>query len=212
MAINEKERVVAEINLDTGKNHSETILTTLDMLYRCTGLGLKDMDLLACTVGPGSFTGLRIGVSTVKAFALATGKPLVGISTLAALSLNGGDRASLICPMIDAKRGQVFWGLYRRNRDGTVTNVLPDRLSDVNTMLNGLRGPVVFLGDGALLFRSVVEDVYGPDCIIRDVSFHHVKAAKVGLLAAAKYGETGGEEVLTFAPRYFRPSSAEERP
>ncbi|MCX7635117.1 MAG: tRNA (adenosine(37)-N6)-threonylcarbamoyltransferase complex dimerization subunit type 1 TsaB [Syntrophales bacterium] len=211
VAIAEDDQTLVELYLDTGKNHSETLLGAIETVFRLTGLVLADMDLLACTVGPGSFTGLRIGVSTVKAFAMSAGKPVIGVSTLAALSGNAGAGLFAVCPVLDALRGQIYWGIYHTGRNGSVEPALPDRLTDLDTLGRHIDGDIVFLGNGAQKYRSFLEEIGGPGCVFEGEIYQQVRASRVALLARARYEAGGGEDVLTFAPRYYRLTQAEEK-
>src|SRR5512140_2656352 len=142
--------VRAELYLDPGRHHAEVLLPALDGLFAMAGLAPECVDLLACTVGPGSFTGLRIGVSTIKGLAVATGKPVTGVSTLEALSMNALPSPHLICPMLDARKNQVYAGLYRMGPDNLPIAERPDRLTSAPDLLQELDDrEVVFLGDGA---------------------------------------------------------------
>ncbi len=110
LALLNEEEVCAEFYLNLGRHHTEILLPALDKLFLLTGHAPEEVDLLACTVGPGSFTGLRIGVSTVKGLALAMARPVVGVSTLEALAVNAIPSRGLICPMLDARKNQVYAG------------------------------------------------------------------------------------------------------
>ena len=111
----------AIINIDL--NHSEVLLPAIDYACLQTRIKISEIDLFACTIGPGSFTGLRIGVSTLKGLMLATGKPAVGISSLAALALNVGKSSKIICSAMDAGRGQVYIAFYRYNENGLLDQI-----------------------------------------------------------------------------------------
>ncbi len=142
-----------------GRHHAEVLLPALDRLFLMTGFTPENVDLLACTVGPGSFTGLRIGVSTVKGLALATGKPIVGVSTLETLAMNAIPSRRLICPMLDARKNQVYAGLYRMGPDDLPIAERPDQLTSASDLLEELaEEEVVFLGDGALRYEKLIRE------------------------------------------------------
>ncbi|HQP06063.1 MAG TPA: tRNA (adenosine(37)-N6)-threonylcarbamoyltransferase complex dimerization subunit type 1 TsaB, partial [Smithellaceae bacterium] len=105
--------VLHHVILHREQNHSEVLLPAIDEACRLSNVTVRDMDLFACTLGPGSFTGLRIGVSTLKGLMLATGKPAAGVSSLAALALNVEEPDAVIGSMMDAGRGQVYLAYYR---------------------------------------------------------------------------------------------------
>jgi tRNA threonylcarbamoyladenosine biosynthesis protein TsaB len=135
LALMEEEQVLGEITLDLGRHHAEVLLPALDKLFAMTGLTPEEVDLLACTIGPGSFTGLRIGISTVKGLALAMDRPIVGVSTLEALALNALPTNGWICPMLDARKSQVFTSLYRMGPDGLPERVGEERLIGIGDFL-----------------------------------------------------------------------------
>lgn len=104
---------LAAFHLDNGNTHSETLLPMVESVLRCTGKTVDDIDLFAVSAGPGSFTGVRIGVATVKGLAFGKGKPCVGVSTLEALAENLVPTGGLLCPVMNARRGQVYNALFR---------------------------------------------------------------------------------------------------
>ena len=114
------ETILVDTFINRGINHSAVLLPAIEKACQMAGLTVDGVDLFALTIGPGSFTGLRIGASTVKGLALATGKPVVGISTLEALAQNGKSSTRLICPLLDAQKNQVYTAYYRVNADGWV--------------------------------------------------------------------------------------------
>src|SRR4030043_1274997 len=117
VALLKDKEILYDTIVNTGLNHSEVILPAIDQALRRESLKINDIDLFACTIGPGSFTGVRIGVSTLKGLILATGKPAAGISSLAALALNAGKTSKLICSMMDAGRGRVYAAFSRFDKN-----------------------------------------------------------------------------------------------
>ncbi|MCX7817384.1 MAG: tRNA (adenosine(37)-N6)-threonylcarbamoyltransferase complex dimerization subunit type 1 TsaB [Syntrophales bacterium] len=211
VALREDNKLLGEILLNTGRHHSETFLPVIDIILKKGDLTIHDVDLFACTTGPGSFTGLRIGVSTMKALALASGKPIVGVSTLAALAMNAHISGLPVCSILDAKRGQIFWGVYVASASGEIESRVPDRLSSIDDMLGTVGERTVFVGDGALAFRAVIEERLKGSCVFAPVDGHQVRASNVGTLGLWKFRRDGGEDPLTFVPRYLRVSAAEEK-
>jgi tRNA threonylcarbamoyladenosine biosynthesis protein TsaB len=159
LALLNEEEVYAEVFLDLGRHHTEILLPALEKLFLMTGHKTEEVDLLACTVGPGSFTGLRIGVSTVKGLAIAMAKPVVGVSTLEALAVNAIPFSGLICPMLDARNNQVYTSLYKTGPDGLPESVTEDKLIDIARFLYDLdQEAIVFLGDGAIRYEKLISD------------------------------------------------------
>lgn len=127
VALCEDGRLLAQYTQNNGNTHSETLLPMTETLLRAMGTDLADVDLFACSAGPGSFTGVRIGVATVKGLAFGRGKPCVGVSTLEALARNlVTDDCRIICPVMDARRGQLYTARFAC-RDGKLERLTPDR-------------------------------------------------------------------------------------
>jgi tRNA threonylcarbamoyladenosine biosynthesis protein TsaB len=213
LALADEAEIRAELFLQEGRHHAEVLLPALERLLSLAGCAPKSVELLACTVGPGSFTGLRIGVSTAKGLALAWGTPIVGVSTLAALSRNAGSCPHLVCPLLDARRGQVYAGLYRIDPGGLPRPERPDRTSAVENVLAELpEEPIVFLGDGARRYEGIVrEATKGRALLPGDAAQHRIMAASVCQIGLNRYREGQVADAVTFAPQYLRVSEAESR-
>lgn len=212
IAILKEEEVLAELYVDLGRHHAEVLLPALDHLFLLAGLTPGEIDLFACTVGPGSFTGVRIGVSTIKGLALATGKPVVGASTLEILAMNAALCPNLICPLLDARKGQVYAGFFRMGGDGLSEAVAPERLSDVETLLQGLEDEdIVFLGDGAVRYAKLIGETLPGGSVPVDGRLHSLRASAVGLAGLRRYRSGDCVDLLTLAPKYLRLSEAETK-
>ena len=211
LAVLEDEHVLGEIFLDLDIHHSEILLPAVDDLCRTTGVGIQAMDLFACTEGPGSFTGLRIGLATMKGLVLATGKPIVGVSTLESLAWSAAESLLTICPMLDARKDQIYTALYRRDPSGPMLNPGPDRLAELDSFLAGIAEPTLFLGDGAVRYRSLIETALSDRARFGEPFQNHIRGAIVGFLGYRKYRECGGQDPLLLTPRYLRLSEAEEK-
>jgi tRNA threonylcarbamoyladenosine biosynthesis protein TsaB len=134
LALLDDEKVLGELYLDLGRHHAETLLPAAERLLSLVGGSWGKVDLLACTVGPGSFTGVRIGISTIKGLSLATDKPIAAVTTLEALAQNGTPGASWICPLVDARKSQVYTALYRPG-EGNPVLATPPRLTAIDSLL-----------------------------------------------------------------------------
>jgi tRNA threonylcarbamoyladenosine biosynthesis protein TsaB len=210
IALLDEEDVHAEIYLRLGRHHAEVLLPALDRLFLQTGLTPADVDLLACTVGPGSFTGLRIGVSTIKGLALATGKPVVGVSTLEVLAMNAIPSSYLICPMLDARKNQVYTGLYRMGPDTLPTVVRPEKLADIAQFLQELdQEAVIFLGEGAIRHEKLIREIGKGRTVLCESSKQRLMASAVGLIGLQRFRSGDIVNTVTFTPRYLRLSEAE---
>jgi len=211
VALLQGETVLAELFLNLGRNHSEILLPSIDHLLIATGLELRAIDVFACTVGPGSFTGIRIGVSTVKGLALAVDRPIVGLSALEVLAMNAMGFQRKICPMIDARKEQVYAGLYADNGTESLTNIIPERLVKANDFLELIAGDAVFIGTGAVKYGDIIRRrLVGRGYFVVD-HLHQVHASAVGALAGRKALAGGLTDAVKLIPLYLRRSEAEEK-
>lgn len=149
-ALCEDGELIALTTLNTGNTHSENLLSAVDFLMEKAGIAPSQIDIFACSNGPGSFTGVRIGVSLIKGLAFGRGKCCAGVSTLHALAMNIDDRVGIICPVMDARRSQLYNALFRC--DGyKLTRLCPDRIiaaEDLKNELASYNEPIYFCGDG----------------------------------------------------------------
>jgi len=197
--------IQADLYLEQGRHRAEVLLPSLEKLLLLAKIDMEKIDLLACTTGPGSFTGVRIGVSTVKGLAMALSKPIVGISTLEALAMNAFPSPILICPMLDARRDQVYAGLYRMDPDGFPEIVLPERLTDISQWIRELPADKVdLIGNGALRYRKRLLESRTVQCDPVGSRKHRIHASAVGLIGIHRYHKGGSENPLNFSPKYFR--------
>ena len=159
VAICRDRKLLASITLNTGNTHSETLLPSVEALLTMCGLTVGDIDLFACAKGPGSFTGVRIGASTVKGLAFGKDKPCIGVSTLDALAYNLRGFNGILCPVMNARRSQVYNALFR-SKDGRIERLCPDRaiaLADLEKELMTYENETVFLsGDGCDMTRAAL--------------------------------------------------------
>ena len=153
--------LVSQYSQCTALTHSRTLLPMAEDMLKNAELSIQDVDLFAVAHGPGSFTGIRIGVSTVKGLAWATGKPCVGVSTLEAMAWHALAAGGTVCPVMDARRSQVYNALFTI-QDGRPQRLTPDRpiaLEELAEELRKLEGPVFLLGDGAVLTARFLDTV-----------------------------------------------------
>ena len=208
MAICEDERLIAETTLNTGNTHSETILVVLDELLSKSGLAVKDIDLFACSSGPGSFTGVRIGVSFIKGLAFGTSKPCAGVSTLEALAYNLKDSRGIICPVMDARRSQLYNALFRS--DGkSLKRICPDRLisaAELESELASYNKDIYFCGDGYDIAKN---EISHPKAKTVNRSHTYQSAYSTAQIALANYQKGGINTDSTLTPTYLRASQAE---
>ena len=207
VALTVGERLVAESLLDTERTLSERLLAAVDTVLRDAGLLLSDLDGFGVALGPGSFTGVRIGVSTVKGLALATGKPVVGFSSLAMLALNLPASSLPVCPLFDARKKEVYAAVYRC---GSLPEPLhADCVMAPERFLALVEGKALFVGNGALRYRELIEETLGDRAVFAPPHCHQPRAAAGAVLALEAF-RSGTIMPLPFLnPAYIRPSEAE---
>jgi len=210
-ALLKEDTVLTEIFFQTERHHSELLLPGVERMLQEAHVPLPELDLLACTVGPGSFTGIRIGVSTVKGLALAAGKPVVGVSALEALALNAAGFPELICPLLDAKRGQVYTGLYRSDGGRKLTNVLPDRVVAPEAIMELIAGDALFIGSGVPVYEDVICARTTGRNYFAAPHLHRISAAAVGVIAWGRSRDGELTDHIRLSPMYIRRSEAEEK-
>lgn len=204
--------VVAECRLNIAVTHSERLLPAVDHVLAVAGLGLADVDALAVAVGPGSFTGLRIGVSTMKSLAFATGKPLAAIPTLDALAWTLPFAAHPVCPILDARKSEVYAGLYRTGggrleRLWEYEALAPARLAE--RLARDAPGPVIFVGDGVASHAAVLRGHLGGDARLAPPALRLPSAVAVADLARAALDRGEAVDPAALVPIYVRRSEAE---
>ena len=204
--------VVAESRVNITVTHGERLMAAIDGVLRSAHWQLVDVEAFAVALGPGSFTGLRIGLSTVKGLAFATGRPVVGVPTLDALAWSLPYCAYPVCPILDARKNEVYAAVYR-TLDGGLEVLQSARAVAPTALAEDLRdhvdGPLVFLGDGVAPFAAVLTDILGGRARLAPAALRLPSAVTVGELGGRilARGETTDPAVLL--PLYLRPSEAE---
>jgi tRNA threonylcarbamoyladenosine biosynthesis protein TsaB len=193
-------------------DHAATLMPSIEYLLSRAGCGLDELTGIVLTLGPGSFTGLRIGLSTVKGLAYGSGIPVAGISTLLALAARVDDWRGRICAWLDARKGEVYAGLFER-RDTTLYRLRPDTVAPPGRVLRDLaaeRGPQpwLFLGEGAQVYRDLILSAV-PDGRFAAEELYPSIAAAAALLVEAGSTEAIRAPLESLAPIYLRRSEAE---
>ncbi|MEG0379736.1 MAG: tRNA (adenosine(37)-N6)-threonylcarbamoyltransferase complex dimerization subunit type 1 TsaB [Eubacterium sp.] len=213
-AVVDENKLICETIVNFQKKHSEKLMPAIDHMLKDAGLTIQDMDAFGIVCGPGSFTGLRIGMATVKGFAQALGKPVVSISTLEALAYNLPYSEGIICPILDAQRSQVYTGIYTYNEEEGLKAELSDSVLEVEALIGILEnyadGPIYLLGDGVPRFYETIVNAL-PGIIKVKPHLSMNRASSAGALAVER--ALGGEfqDYKEVAPVYIRPSYAEEQ-
>ncbi len=202
--------LTAEYTVNFKKTHSQTLLPMIDEIVSMTGTDLEEIDAIAVSGGPGSFTGLRIGSATAKGLGLALKKPLIHVPTVDALAYNLWGAADLVCPIMDAKRNQVYTGIYRM-REGLsiVKEQCPMDMRGLMEELNGLGEPVIFLGDGVPVYEPVIRETAKVPFSFAPAHMNRQRAAAVAALGAVYYRQGRTETAAEHGPDYMRKSQAE---
>jgi tRNA threonylcarbamoyladenosine biosynthesis protein TsaB len=209
VALTKKEEVLAEYILRVAHTHARHVLVLIERMLADCGVSFETLDALAVTVGPGSFTGLRIGMATVKGLAYAAKKPVLGVSTLLALAQNLAFAPYPICPLLDAKKKEVYCGIYRDPGDGTPRTEWEDRAIAPHKLISRISEKTLFLGDGTLLYRDLLAKTLGAKALFAPESLHFPRASNVGRLAYYRLREGKVDHLFTLTPRYLRRSEAE---
>ncbi len=201
--------VISEIRLSVSIEYSERLLPEIDHLLELSGISINDIELFAISKGPGSFTGLRVGMSTVKGLAFATGRPVITVSTLEALAWNMPFARFPVCPVIDARKNEVFTALFRWNEDSPV-RLMDDSVinrTELKDIIRSITGDerFILIGDGTKFYRDEAEfiiapperNIPSPAC----VGFIGLRLAEKGIF----------EDPVKIIPAYLRRSQAEEK-
>ncbi len=201
--------LVAESLLNVRSTHSEKLLQQIDLLLGEAGWTLADIDLYAVVTGPGSFTGLRIGLATVNGLAQVHGRPVVGVTSLAAVAMNLPLLEDPFCVFLDARKKEVYAQLFQW-REGQLTALGEPRVCPPRDLLESLElRSVALVGDGVRLYRSLIDEQLGARAQIPPPCSHQIRAASAAWLALLEYGQSGGKCTEIPLPTYVRPSDAE---
>ena len=223
VAVVEETQTVAEYTINYKKTHSQTLLPMIDEVVKMTELDLGTIDAIAVAGGPGSFTGLRIGSATAKGLGLALNKPLIHVPTVDGLAYNVFGCEDIICPIMDARRNQVYTGIYTfskkagekegRNLVEPVFQVIKMQMAvsieELAERLNRYRRPVVFLGDGVPVFETYIREQINVPYTFAPAHVNKQRAAAVAALGEIYYKEGKTETAAEHRPDYLRLSQAE---
>ena len=200
----------AEYTVNFKKTHSQTLLPMIDAIVTMLELDLAELDAIAISGGPGSFTGLRIGSATAKGLGMALDKPLIHVPTLDALAYNLYGASALLCPMMDARRNQVYTGLYHCEKDLRV--IKPGGSMDIGALAEELnrRGETgIFLGDGAIAYREILKQQLLIPHQFAPAHVNGQRAASVAALGAIYLTQGRTEAAADHRPDYMRKAQAE---
>lgn len=209
-ALHDGNKLLAESYQNTGLTHSQTLMVMAEDILKQCGLSAADVTHVAVAAGPGSFTGVRIGVAAAKGFAWGREIPCVGVSTLEAMALELGVYDGVVCAVMDARRSQVYNALFRVEK-GVLTPLCQDRaiaLSELSEELKMLDGPIYLVGDGSsLTYRTLAGEI--STLILPPEHRLHQRGAGVALAAVEKIKAGAMGDAAALQPNYLRLSQAE---
>lgn len=218
VALSEDDNLIAEYTVQYKKTHSQTLLPMLQEIGRMVELDISTVDAIAVAAGPGSFTGLRIGSATAKGLAFALGKPIIPVPTVDGLAYQMYGARDLVCPIMDARRSQVYTGIYEFVPDLTGRFAYDMRVireqcavsfAEIAEVLNGLDRSVIFLGDGVPVFGEQMEQLMRVPYTVAPLHRARQSASALASLGRLYYEQGKTVDGAAFAPEYLRLSQAE---
>lgn len=208
--VNDKD-LVAEYTVNYKKTHSQTLLPMLDEISKMLNLDLKEVDAIAVAEGPGSFTGLRIGSATVKGLGMVLDIPIIPVPTVDGLAYNLYKTKGVICPLMDARRNQVYTGIYKWDQDEFV--VLSEQkavgIEEIAKEINQINEEVIFLGDGVSVFEGQLKEMIKVPYTFAPPHVSKQRAGAIGALGLEMYKKGTMIDSDVFSPTYLRKSQAE---
>ncbi len=211
VAIVTEDELLAEYTINYRKTHSQTLLPMLDEVVKITNIDLKDIDAIAISKGPGSFTGLRIGSATAKGLAMVLDIPIIPVATVDGLAYNLYKSDNIICPLMDARRNQVYTGLYKWI-DGEFEVLLEQRpltIEEISEEINKRAEEVIFLGDGIKVFEDQLKEAIEVNFSFAPAHLSRQRAGAIGALGIEYYKKGIMIDADEFIPTYLRKSQAE---
>ncbi|MFH2220346.1 MAG: tRNA (adenosine(37)-N6)-threonylcarbamoyltransferase complex dimerization subunit type 1 TsaB [Pseudomonadota bacterium] len=208
VAVVEKSSLLAEMTLVKDQTHSKHLMKMIHTVIGMSGLDLSELDGYAVNMGPGTFTGLRIGMSAVKGLAAASGKPVVGVSSLDALAMQASLSPYLICPLLDARRGEVYYSRYRFQNGGLIKEI-KENVFPPETAIFDIDEPCTFVGNGARLYRAEIVDIMGDLACFAPFCQNTIRASTIAHLSMRRFETADTDDVGALSPRYIRKPDAE---
>jgi tRNA threonylcarbamoyladenosine biosynthesis protein TsaB len=200
--------VVAEESLLERANHTETLLPLIGRVLKQAGVTLPEIEGIGVSIGPGSFTGLRIAVGTVKGLAYATGQKVIGVPTLDALAYTVSEWEGLICSLLDARKGETYAALFRRDTAGKIRKVLLDHALAPQRILEQIIEPCIFLGDGVVTYGELIREYCGANARVLPFTTHHPRGAIIAQMAWERFQTGRADDIQSLAPAYVRSPEA----
>jgi len=208
VAIIDEGLLLIEMTTVTNQTHSKHLMGIIKTCIEASGLTLSNIDGFAVTTGPGSFTGLRIGISAVKGFAFAQQKPIIGISSLEALAWQCSQSTYVICPVLDARKKEVYYCRYRFDR-GELRKLCSENIGSPAEAVYGIKEPCILVGNGAHIYQDTILNELGDLANFAALSQHVIRASSVASLSLVRFSEGKTDDVAMLVPHYIRKSDAE---
>lgn len=202
--------LIAELRTNIELTHSERLMLHIDSLLKSAHLTLADIDGFSVTLGPGSFTGLRIGIAAVKAMAYATGKPIAGVQTLDVLADNLPYAKYQVCPILDARKKQVYAAIYKSTDTKRMT-LMPGSVMTPEELAEKIEEPTIFLGEGAYVYREFFEGRLCCQAVFAPKSAGYPSGAAVAFRGLKDIQSGRVADPMSLVPSYIRKSDAEEK-
>ena len=210
-AIADEKNIIAEFTVNNKQTHSQTLLPMIEKVVDMSGIELEQIDAIAIAAGPGSFTGLRIGSATAKGIGLALKKPVVSVPTLEGLAYRVSVFDGIICPIMDARRNQVYTGIYKMDK-GNLVCLFEQKAVDIHEIMEELEKydeKVIFLGDGVEVQRETIEKEFKKEYCFAPIHLSKQSAAAVAVLGDIYFNQGKAEDAAEHKPIYLRKSQAE---
>lgn len=214
VAIIDDNKVVADFTINNGTTHSQNLVPMVEQVQKFTNIELSDIDAFACSIGPGSFTGLRIGIATIKGFAMSLNKPVLSVPTLLALAYNVCNFDGVICSIIDARNDNVYAGIYRSSEEGIelVDNYVSDNIEILIDKLKDFDDNIIFVGDGVETYKDLLLENLKSDSIEISFAMSHLNcqyALSVARAAKDMAFKNEYNDYNSLSPLYLKKSQAE---
>ena len=203
VAIVDGSNLLVEVTSGNGQTHSRHLMSMIDSALGLAGLNLSMTDGLAFTCGPGSFTGLRIGISTILGLATATRKPIAGISGLDALAMQAAAPGMTICPLIDGRRGEVYCARYRW-ANGEMIKDAAEQVMTPELAISGLNTPSLFVGNGAMLYQALIQNHLGDAAVFAQNCQNTLRASTVAWISMKRFAIGDVDDIYRYSPMYIR--------
>jgi len=208
VAVVENHSILAEQIVVTRQTHAKHLMAMVQATLHSADVNFADLEGFAVSRGPGSFTGLRIGISTVKGLATASGKPVIGVSTLDALAMQSANASYLICSLLDARRGEVYCCRYRYSK-GVLKKEMSEQLLTPERLVQEINEVCVFIGNGSVVYRDTLVNKLGELALFEPAAHHTIRASTVAGIAIERLLSGDTDDAAAFVPVYIRKSDAE---